>query len=102
LVDSDVPGLVIATPVIAGVATAGGLAVFGITYLASRSMRKPVVTGTQGMIGETAEAFEDFSGRGRVRYGGELWNAHASAPVRAGQSVRIVKVEGLSLWVEPL
>ena len=53
------------------------------------------------MIGATAEAIENFTGSGRVRYGGELWNARSSAPVQAGQTVRIVKVEGLSLWVEP-
>jgi len=102
LLDTDIPGLDIAWPVIGGVATVGGLAVIGIAFLASRSMRKPVVTGAQGMIGESAIAIEDFTERGRVRYGGELWNAHASAPLRAGQSVRIVKVEGLMLWVEPL
>jgi membrane-bound serine protease (ClpP class) len=53
------------------------------------------------MEGATAEAFADFSDTGTVRYGGELWNARTRAPVRAGQSVRIVKVDGLLLWVEP-
>ena len=33
----------------------------GIAWVASRSMRRPVVTGTQAMIGATAEAFEDFA-----------------------------------------
>jgi len=69
--------------------------------VATRSLRRPVVTGAQAMIGAPAEAFEDFSERGRVRYGGELWNAHTSAPLHAGQQVRIVRVEGLMLWVEP-
>ena len=101
LLDTDVPGLSIARPVIAGVATAGGLVLVGLVYLATHSMRKPVVTGTQAMIGASAEAFEDFSERGRVRFGGELWNARTSAPLKTGQAVRIVRVEGLSLWVEP-
>jgi membrane-bound serine protease (ClpP class) len=101
LLDSDVPGLNIALPVIAGVATAGGLMLLGLVYLATRSLRRPVVTGTQTMVGTLGEAFEDFGERGRVRYGGELWNARSSAPVRAGQPVRIVRVEGLLLWVEP-
>ena len=42
-----------------------------------------------------------FSGTGRVRYGGELWQARSSVPLSAGQAARIVKVEGLTLWVEP-
>jgi membrane-bound serine protease (ClpP class) len=102
LLDTDVPGLNIALPVIAGVAVAGGLVLIGLVYVVSRSLRRPVVTGTQAMIGSVAEAFEDFGSSGRVRVGAELWNAHSSAPVRAGQPVRIVRVEGLSLWVEPV
>lgn len=102
LLDTDIPGLDIATPVIAGVATAGGLVIFGIAYVASRSMRKPVVTGTESMVGDIAEVVEDFERQGFVRVRGELWNAHAEAPVRAGQRVRIVKLAGLSVWVEPV
>jgi membrane-bound serine protease (ClpP class) len=102
LVDTDIPGLDIATPVIAGVATAGGLVIFGIAYIASRSMRRPVVTGTEIMIGQSAEVLSSFDREGMVRIGGELWNAHTSAPLSAGQRVRIVKVQGLSVWVEPI
>jgi membrane protein implicated in regulation of membrane protease activity len=36
-----------------------------------------------------------------VRYRGELWNARSSVGLQAGQMARIVKVEGLTLWVEP-
>ena len=53
------------------------------------------------MIGASAEVVGDFPGRGRVRYGGELWNARSEAPLRPGELARIVKVEGLTLWVEP-
>jgi membrane-bound serine protease (ClpP class) len=102
LFDTDVPGMDIGRPVIAAVATVGGLLIIGIIYLATRSMRRPVVTGVQGMIGGQAEVVEDFTGRGRVRYGGELWNACSSSTLRAGQTARILKVEGLTLWVEPL
>jgi membrane-bound serine protease (ClpP class) len=102
LLDTDVPGLDIGLPIISGVATVGGLAVLGIVYMANRSMRQPVVTGVQGMEGASAEALMDFSETGTVRYGGELWNARTRVPVRAGQTVRIVKVDGLMLWIEPL
>jgi len=64
-------------------------------------MRRPVATGTQSMIGETAEVVADFTGRGRVRYGGELWNARSDTALRSGDLARIVRVEGLTLWVEP-
>jgi len=101
LFDTDVPGMSVGKPLIAAFAVVGGLMMLGIVYLATRSIRRPVATGTQGMIGESAEVIADFTGRGRVRYGGELWNARSERPLRAGELARIVKVEGLTLWVEP-
>ncbi len=102
LFDTDIPGMNIALPLIAAVAVVGGLVIVGIAYFAAHSMRGRVVTGTQGMIGETAAVVADFIGSGRVRYGSELWNAHSESVLRAGQITRIVKVEGLTLWVEPV
>ena len=102
LFDTDVPGMNIALPLIAAIATVGGLMIVGIAYVAARSLRRPVVTGVQGMIGENAEVVQDFAGNGRVRYRGELWNARSDAGLRTGQLARIVKVAGLTLWVEPL
>jgi membrane-bound serine protease (ClpP class) len=101
LFDTDVPGMNVALPLIAAIATVGGLIVLGIAYIAARSMRRPVVTGVQGMIGDNAEVLLGFTGTGRVRYRGELWNAHSDTALSTGQMARIVKVEGLTLWVEP-
>jgi membrane-bound serine protease (ClpP class) len=95
-------GLHVALPLIGGLATVGGLVILGIVYLATRATRSPVVTGTQAMLGAMVEAAEDLTLRGRVRYGGELWNAVSTAPLQAGQAARVLKVEGLTLWVEPL
>jgi membrane-bound serine protease (ClpP class) len=101
LFDTDVPGMHIARSLIAAIATVGALVIAGIVYLATRSQRRPVATGAQGMVGDLAEVVADFTGKGRVRYGGELWNARSSAALRAGDMARIVKVEGLTLWIEP-
>jgi membrane-bound serine protease (ClpP class) len=103
LLDTDVPGFNIAMPLIAAVATAGGLLMLAIVWLGSRAVRRPVATGASGMVGDTVEVFEDFTDAGgRVRYGGELWNAKSTVPLRTGQRARIAKVDGLMLWVEPL
>jgi membrane-bound serine protease (ClpP class) len=101
LFDTDVPGMHIARSLIAAIATVGALVIATIVYVATRSQRRPVTTGAQGMVGDLAEVVADFSGKGRVRYGGELWNARSSAALRAGDMARIVKVEGLTLWIEP-
>jgi membrane-bound serine protease (ClpP class) len=99
---ASVPGMEIVLPLVAGLAVVGGLVVIGTGWLARKSMRQPVVTGAQGMIGARAEAIDSFSDNGTVQYGGEIWKARTQAPVSAGQSVRILKVDGLVLWVEPI
>ncbi len=101
LFDSDVPGLRVGRPLIAAFATVGAVVVAGIVYFATRAVRARVVTGTRGMVGESAEVIAALPGGYRVRYGGELWQAVSSAPLHAGQRARIVRVEGLTLWVEP-
>jgi membrane-bound serine protease (ClpP class) len=102
LFDAETPGMAIGLPLIAGIATVGGLVILAIAFLGARSQRRPVVTGERVMVGRTAEAVESFNERGQVRYAGELWNAHTATPLTVGQQVRIVKVEGLGLWVEPI
>jgi membrane-bound serine protease (ClpP class) len=101
LFDTDVPGMNIALPLIGALATVGGLLIVGIAYFAAHSIRRPVVTGVQGMIGDHAQVVDGFPGKGRVRYRGELWNARSDAQLRPGDMARIVRVEGLTLWVEP-
>jgi len=102
LFDTDIPGMNIGLPVIAGLATVGGLVIVAMTWVASRSLRRPVVTGVQTMVGANAEVLDTFTGKGRIRYGGEIWNALSSSAVRAGQIVRITRVDGLTVWVEPV
>ena len=101
LFDTDVPGLRVGRPLIAAIATVGALMVGGIVYLGTRAMGHPVATGAEAMVGSSAEVVADFTGKGKVRYGGELWNARSERALRAGELARIVKVEGLTLWVEP-
>jgi len=102
LFDTSVPGFEVAMPIIGGIAFVAGLLLCGMVWMFARSRRRPVVTGVEQIVGGTAEAIADFSERGMVRLGGETWNARSSGPLRAGQRVRVVKVDGLLLWVEPL
>ena len=102
LFDTDIPGMNIGLPVIAALATVGGLVIAAMTWVASRSLRRPVVTGVQTMVGANAEVLDTFTGKGRIRYGGEIWNALSSSAIRAGQIVRITRVDGLTVWVEPV
>jgi len=101
LFDNDAPGLRVAMPLIAGIAVAGGLVIVIIGWMGARARRLPPSTGVETMIGAAVEAVGDCEERCVVRYGGELWNARTSSPLRAGQQARILKVVDLTLWVEP-
>jgi len=101
LLDRDVPGFSIAWQMIAAMALAGALVLLAIVSFAVRARRRPVISGVEGLLLETAEATEDFDTRGLVRLQGELWNAVSHEPVRAGQRLRILKVDGLTVEVEP-
>jgi membrane-bound serine protease (ClpP class) len=101
LLDKDVPGFSIAWQVIAAMALAGALVLLAIVSFAVRARRRPVVSGAEGLLLEVAEATEDFERHGLVRVQGELWQAVSREPVRAGQRLRIRKVDGLTVEVEP-
>jgi len=60
-----------------------------------------VVSGRESMIGEQAEAAEDFDGEGPVFVRGERWSARTRRPVRKGDRLRVVSMTGLILEVEP-
>ncbi len=63
--------------------------------------QQPVATGVQGLIGETATATTNLDPDGTVFVHGELWSATSPRSVHKGEKVRIIRVEGLRLFVEP-
>jgi membrane-bound serine protease (ClpP class) len=62
--------------------------------------RYRVRTGSEGLLGASAEVIEACDPRGRVRLRGEIWHASCSAGARVGERVRITAVNGLTLEVE--
>jgi membrane-bound serine protease (ClpP class) len=101
LFDHNRAGLQVAIPLIAGIAIAGALVIAAIAALGARARRRPVSTGSESMVGETVEVVSADAGQCVVRYGGELWNAHAGRALLPGQRARIAEVRGLTLWIEP-
>jgi membrane-bound serine protease (ClpP class) len=100
LLDRSVPGYAIARPLIGAMGFIGGLAAFGIVIYAVRARSRPIVTGVEQLLKETAVAIEDFEHAGPVRVRGELWQAVTREPVKSGETLRIVRIEGLTLIIE--
>jgi membrane-bound serine protease (ClpP class) len=101
LLDTGVPGFEVARSLIGGIAFAGALLILLIASYFTRSRKRPVVTGAEQLLAERPIALSDFAHSGRVRVRGEIWNAIARAPVKEGQRLRIVRIDGLTLEVEP-
>ncbi len=101
LVDSDLPGYQLPIAIIAGFAAATGGVAFFIVGAAVRARRARVVSGVEGMVGGSALVLEDFDERGPVRAFGEIWQASSAAPLAKDSKVRITRVDGLLLAVEP-
>ena len=58
---------------------------------------------SRSMVGERGIAKERLSPSGYVQVHGELWRAEKMGdgpPIEAGQPVQIIKMEGLTLFVE--
>jgi membrane-bound serine protease (ClpP class) len=72
-----------------------------LVSLVIKARRNKVITGEQGMIEEIGEARTPLDPRGKVFVHGEYWDAVSSAPVEPGARVRVVRVDGLLLQVEP-
>lgn len=101
LFDTDVPGFGVPGALIGGIGVASALAFMGMLWLAARARRQPVVTGVEELVGNLAVATRDFAGRGQVRIRGEEWQAQSDLPVRRGESVRVLAIDGLVLRVTP-
>jgi membrane-bound serine protease (ClpP class) len=91
-----------------GVALAGTLpfAVLAVVLmrLVLRSRQWKTATGKEELIGShgIAVAQRAAGEEGMIRVHGELWRAESSRPVQEGETVRVLRVEGLKLYVEPV
>lgn len=67
-----------------------------IRYLRRHRIR----TGAEGMIGDRATVLESCLPEGTVKLRGEIWAARCRTGAKAGETVRVAAVDGLTLEVE--
>lgn len=90
---------------IAGATAAFGAAALTVGGLVLRSLRRPVRTGVEAMVGARAEALTPLAPTGKVFVAGEIWNARLAPEadhIAKGEWVRILRVDGMQLIVAPL
>lgn len=102
LVDAPIPELRVHFLTALAVSIPLGLITAFLMTIALKARRNKVVTGAQGLVGETGVARTALCPQGKVFVHGELWDAVASSPISIGHSIVVRKVDGLTLSVEPI
>jgi membrane-bound serine protease (ClpP class) len=91
-----------------GVAAAGTVPFAILTVvlmrLVLRSRKWKTATGREELIGSNGIVTTALQAgaEGMVRVHGELWRAESSQAVKEGMAVKVLRVEGLKLYVEPV
>jgi membrane-bound serine protease (ClpP class) len=107
LIRSPLTGMGVHLSTALGVALPFAIIAIALMRVVLRSRSWKVSTGKEEMIGEVGEVTEALnagSEPGMVRVHGELWRALAGAAqnIPAGERVRVKRVDGLTLHVEPV
>lgn len=101
LVDAPIPEMRVRLWTALAVAVPFGVIAVFLMTLAFRAQMAKVQVGTETMVGVVGVARTPLTPKGKVFVQGELWDAVSSASVDTGAEVRVRRVEGLVLDVEP-
>ncbi len=101
LVDSPMPEGRIRFSTALGVTVPLALIMVVLLRLAIAARNRKVVTGDTAMVGSMGVAQTDLAPTGQILIRGEIWQARAQAAIPSGTRVKVLKVEGFTLVVEP-
>lgn len=100
LIDSPSPYLRVSWAVIIPVVALSALLFIITVSLAVRVQHEKADTGKEGMLGLEGEAKTDIHAHGQVFVHGEYWNAWSDEPIKQGERVKVLSIEGLKLKVK--
>jgi membrane-bound serine protease (ClpP class) len=102
LFDQEGTGYAVSLPLILALSLiTAGFFLF-IIAAAIKSRKRPVVSGQEELLHAIGEVLGDFENRGRIRIHGEVWLAESATPLRRGDKVQVLAVNGLVLKVQSL
>lgn len=100
LFDEEGTGYAVSLPLILGLSMLSAGFFLFVVGAAIKARKRPVVSGQEEMLHTTGEVMEDFEGQGRVHIHGEVWSAESTLPLKRGNRVQVVAVDGLVLHVQ--
>jgi len=95
-------GFTLSWGVVIGAAIGSALLILLALAALLRARKRPVVTGSEALIGAEGETVAWDGDQGRVRVAGEIWRASATFPLAAGKRIKVVGRDGLALRVEAM
>ena len=98
-----VPGVRVGLGVILPAAIGFAVVFLFLGRLALRAQMRPPVTGAQAIVGQLARVRTPLlpNEAGLVDFRGEIWRAVSQVALLPGHPVRVARVDGLTLTVEP-
>jgi membrane-bound serine protease (ClpP class) len=82
--------------------TVGGFVLFGFGFTVAVQARERIRSQQVGLVGLTGEVRSDLDPEGGVAVKGTVWRARTmDGPIAKGTKVRVRRIEGLVLQVEP-
>ena len=100
LIDSGKAGYHIAWSAIGAMAVVNVIVLVLLLNMALKSKRKPLLNGTDVLIGQEGRALGPIHESGQAMIDGEIWSVYASRPIPANRTVVVISVNGLKLVVE--
>ncbi len=99
MVDKE-PWMEIVGTVMKGVILGMVLILAVLLFLIRRSVRRPTVTGKEGLVGKVGKTVTELAPEGLVSLDGELWTAICGEHLRKDEEVIVKEVRGIKLIVE--
>jgi membrane-bound serine protease (ClpP class) len=102
LFDKEGTGYAVSLPLIFSLSLITGVFFLFVIGAAIKARERPVVSGEEELLQTIGEVLEDFEGKGRIRIHGEVWRAESASPLRRGDKVQVIAIDGLVLKIQPL
>lgn len=102
LFDGSTPGFAVPLAFLITLGVISAVTLAGIGGFAVKARSRRVVSGKEELIGSTGEVTCSSGHTGYAHIHGESWQVCGSRPLVVGERVRVTRLDGLTLSVEPL
>jgi membrane-bound serine protease (ClpP class) len=99
LFDTDSTDYTISRPLIGSIAILSLVIFIWVIDLFVKIRSRSVVSGREEMLGHQGKCLDNEGGQLRIYIHSEIWNAQASTPIKLGQQVKVIGMNGLLLEV---